>query len=135
MSDFEKKSESFFYDPSKDRAKNPMDGKTGKLTNYYGPALGPEILNEISVWSQVLNSIKDGVPKPYDSTAVINKISKYERKNRIDLSELKKCCPPSSDFREAKEIKPFIFGILDRIVEISGIDNYVSKYKYSNEQG
>lgn len=119
----------FGYDPEKNKKPNPMAGKSGeRLTPYYGVTLPPPIINEIAVWASVLNSIKDGIPKPYDASVIVNKIRRLEKDTGEDLTDLKNCCPPSSNFREAKEVKPFIFAILDRIVEIGGLEKYVEKH-------
>ena len=127
--DFEQRDGGYMYDPQKDNVKDPKEGRSGELISpYYGVTLPPAINEEIRTWATVLDAIKDGIPKPYDSTVIVNKITKLERKENIDLSALKACCPPSADIREAKELKPFIFAILDRIVDISGIQQYVEKY-------
>lgn len=112
---------------------NQMEGKSGeRLGAYYGTSLTPAIVEEIKAWASVLVALKDGLPKPYDNSIIIEKIRRLEDKTGEDLSQLKQCCPPSSDIREAKELKPFIFGILDRIVDISGIQKYVDKYEQGN---
>lgn len=120
----------FSYDPTSKNQPSPMDGRSGEnLLPYYGMALTPQILEEIKTWSALLMALKDGIPKPFDNSIIIDKIIKLEQRTKEDLSYLKQCCPPSADIREAKELKPIIFGILDRIVDISGIKNYVSRYE------
>lgn len=129
--DFEKideRSAKYVFDP-KNEGENPMDGRSGeRLQQYYGTTLTPAVVEEIKAWSMVLDALKDGIPKPFDNSIIIEKIIKLERRTGEDLSQLKQCCPPSSDVREAKELKPFIFGILDRIVDVSGIGSYVDRY-------
>jgi hypothetical protein len=128
--DFENAEESgkYTYDPGKRNVK-PNKDVPETLKAYYGPTLTPAVVEEIKAWAEVLNAIKDGIPKPYDTSVIVSKIQKLERDTGKDFSELKNCCPPSADFREAKEVKPYIFAILDRIVDVSGIEGYVKKYK------
>lgn len=130
--DFEKVegSSSYHYDPTKRNVESKTKGRSGEhLKGYYGATLTPAVVEEIKAWAHVLDALKDGLPKPYDTSIIISKISKIERNTGEDFSELKNCCPPSADFREAKEIKHFFFGILDRIVDVSGIEDYVKKYR------
>jgi len=137
MADFEeiekRESKRFVYDPTKsntNREDDPMHGKTGDtLTPYYGPTLGAPVIEEIKAWTGVLMALKDGIPKPFDNTVIIDKIIKLEKRTGEDLSILKKCCPPTADIREAKELKPFFFAIMNRIIEIGGLNNYVNRYE------
>lgn len=123
----EKKGRTYVYSPT------PSDSFTSKesgdrLSPYYGPVLGDAVIKEIEMWSKVLEAIKNGIPKPYDSSVIISKIIKIEKRTGEDLSYLKNCCPPSANILEAKEVKPVIFGILDRIIEIGQIEKYVESY-------
>ena len=114
---------------AKQTAEQPMKGRSGEgMLPYYGMTLAPAVVEEMKAWAAILDAIINGIPKPFDNSIIIDKIIKVERRTGEDLSHLKQCCPPSSDVREAKELKPFIFGILDRIVDVSGIENYVRKY-------
>lgn len=119
----------YTYEP-KNTTEKPMEGRSGeRLVGYYGTTLTPAVVEEIKAWAGVLGAIKDGIPKPFDNSIIIDKIIKIEKRTGEDLTHLKQCCPPSAHVREAKELKPFIFGILDRIVDVSGIENYVKRYE------
>lgn len=119
--DFEKRSEAYSYDPHKRDVKR----EKGVDHTFYGVVLGDPILKEIETWTNLINVLKTGLPKPFDSTQIIQKICDTERNNGSDLSALKNCCPPSSEFYEVKEFKPFIFAILERIVEIGELKKYL----------
>lgn len=125
---FKRESSSYSFDTS--RTEDPFKGRKGEnLDMYMGPVLAPPVIEELKVWADILSAIKDGLPKPYDNTIIIKKIIRLEKETGEDLSELKNCCPPMAEIREAKEIKPLMFGIMDRIIDISGIKNYVERYE------
>ncbi|MCO6500245.1 MAG: hypothetical protein J5I47_07705 [Vicingus serpentipes] len=124
----DRKGKTYIYSPSS--TTDPMSGRKGEnLSPYYGPILSDIVLKEIEVWAKVLDSIKNGIPKPYDSSILIKKIIKIENQTGEDLSFLKNCCPPSANILEAKEVKPVIFGILDRIIEIGQLENYIKHHE------
>lgn len=113
----------FEYAPNR-----PVEAKEEDFS-YYGPTLGKPVLDEITVLMSVVNGLKDGLPKPFDSSIIIDKISSIEQRSGSDLTALKNCCPPSAEVREAKEFKPLIYGILDRIEEIAELGKYVKIYR------
>jgi hypothetical protein len=88
--DFENAEESgkYTYDPGKRNVK-PNKDVPETLKAYYGPTLTPAVVEEIKAWAEVLNAIKDGIPKPYDTSVIVSKIQKLERDTGKDFSELK----------------------------------------------
>lgn len=116
------------YDPQKRNVKIDHKDDAGTNTPYYGPILGKTVIDEITAWTELITALKDGLPKPYDNSIIVDKIIRIEDRYSVDLTDLKNCCPPSAEVREAKEFKPLIFGILDRIIEIGEIKKYVDRY-------
>lgn len=126
MADFEERSKKYEYSPKREEFDRQ---ELVELNTYYGTVIAPNVLQEMRVWAEIIGVLKDGIPKPYDNSVIVSKITRLEKQTNQDLSDLKTCCPPSAEVREAKELKPYIFAILDRIVDISGMQQYVEKYK------
>lgn len=59
--------------------------------------------------------------KPYDPVPILSKIEQYERNNRVDLTELKNCCPLPAVINDAKDFKPYIMEALKQFAEIMDI--------------
>lgn len=81
--------------------------------------MGEDVLKEVEVWSKVLSSVINGIPRPYDPTITVKKLKSLEADLKCDLSEIINCCPPPGDVRETNQLKPFIFKIISRIEEIT----------------
>lgn len=70
---------------------------------------------------------KDGLVKPYDPSPILSKLNKLEKRG-IDVSGMKGCCPPTSEIRDAKDLKPIILGAAERFAEIMGIKKVEGNY-------
>ena len=90
-------------------------------------------MQKISLLLQFLKIAKGGMTKPYDPTPILGKIESFEQSYKVDLSELKKCCPEVAIIRDAKDFKPFIMAALDEFAKIMGLEIY--DYKTNRRHG
>lgn len=83
--------------------------------------LDPHQIDEAKMWTEFIRVLANGIVKPYDPAFIADKLTKIENKHRVDLTELKNCCPQESTIREALPFKPYIDAALSRIETITGI--------------
>lgn len=96
---------------------------------YTGIVLGEPILREVEVLTKLLVPLFEGIKKPHSALYEIQRIEREEKKTGADLSELKeailKCCPPDSTVSDSISFKPLRDAILNRIIEITGLEEYI----------
>lgn len=123
MRDFEEVKRTVVYNPS-------PDNELPDMSSAFEPSvLGKPVVDEINAWANLIHALKDGFPKPYDPTIIVKKIQRLEQSSGDDLSALKANVMVDTEIQEAKEVKPLIYGILDRIQEIANLESYVKRYE------
>ena len=103
------------------------------------PGLDPITIDEVNMYTNLLGVLMEGPSKPNSPLFELNKIQrdivKAERNGWAteDLKALKEtikgCCPTSSTVKDSLIYKPHRAAILNRIVELTGLDAYINKYK------
>ena len=78
-------------------------------------------VEEIKALTQLLKVLCDGIVIPNNIKYQIRNIENMERDTGVDYTDLKKCCMSESTIREAKDFKPYIKPILERIALIGNI--------------
>lgn len=73
------------------------------------------VLREIEVLTGLLKVLSSGIVRPNDVSYQIKKLSDLEKQEGLDLSSVIDCCPQQSTVREAKDYKPLLFKVLNRI--------------------
>ena len=75
-------------------------------------------LEVCKVLTEFIRVASAGITKPYSHEHYLNFIRDFAKKENIELSDAIKCCLPSSEVREAKELKPYIIAAADKITDI-----------------
>lgn len=78
-------------------------------------------VSELKALTYLLEVLSNGIVIPNNIKYAIRNIENAERELGLDLEDLKKCCAPSGNIREAKDFKPYIKPLLDRISLIANI--------------
>lgn len=59
--------------------------------------------------------------KPYDPSPILRKL-KSMNEDGFSTEQLEKCCPTSSEVRDAKDFKPYIQAALEQLQDILDLD-------------
>lgn len=59
--------------------------------------------------------------KPYDPSPILRKL-KSMNEDGFSTVQLEKCCPTSSEVRDAKDFKPYIQAALEQLQDILDLD-------------
>lgn len=91
----------------------------------FGPpdTLAPSVIDEIKMWTGLLEVLFKGLPVPYNPAKMLLKI--YEEAERFperDFDHLKKCCYDIAEIKEVKHLKPMIQEILNKILWLSDLN-------------
>lgn len=96
--------------------------KEGSIVERQLPlALPPETVNELNAWSLFITALKDGLPIPNNPLINIRRIERIEEATGADYTKLKECCSMSAEVREAKDLKPYVFAAIERVVHITNL--------------
>lgn len=96
--------------------------------NSYEETLEPSVIDEVRMWSRLLEVLFQGLPVPYNPAKMLVKIHEEELNNPdYDFSELKKCCFSVAEIREVKHLKPLIQDILNRIIALTRVSERTVK--------
>jgi len=76
-----------------------------------------QIRKEIDTLSSLLSVLSNGIAKPMDITYQIKKLYELQEKGNmdVDLTEVINCCPQDGTIREAREFRPLLQKVLDRL--------------------
>lgn len=75
---------------------------------------------DITVLTNLLAVLSQGVVKPNDSTHMIKKLESLQNQLSVDLTEAINCCPGNTVVYEAKEYHPLRLKVLDILVSKIG---------------
>jgi hypothetical protein len=87
--------------------------------------LNPSIIDEVRMWTDLLDVLVKGLPVPFNPAKMVQKIRQEMNKNpkyEQDYEHLLKCCYDIDQINEVKQFKPMIQVILKRIVDICQLD-------------
>jgi hypothetical protein len=88
----------------------------------FGPpdTLDPSVIDEITMWKELLAVLFQGLPVPYNPAKMLIKVHQEAENNpEYDFEHLKKCCYDIAEIKEVKHLKPMIQEILNRILRLS----------------
>lgn len=91
--------------------------------------LSKEVREEIKMWTGLLEVLCNGMPRPNDISFYVRRLRELESEG-YDVDKLKECCLEESTIREVKDFKPIIFNIIERIRELTQLEE---RKKVSNE--
>lgn len=78
-------------------------------------------ISELKALTYLLEVLSNGIVIPNNIKYAIRNIENAEQETGLDLTDLKKCCSPSANVREAKDFKPYIKPLLERISLIANL--------------
>lgn len=88
-------------------------------------ALDADIRDELKAWGSILSALSNGLPLPNNPLINLRRLEQAEEATGNDYTDLKKCCTHANEVRDAKDIKPLFFKIMDRIEVIGSLNrNY-----------
>ena len=59
--------------------------------------------------------------RPYDPSPILKKLATMNQEG-FDTTDIQKCCPTSSEVRDAKDFKPYIQASLNQIKDIMDLE-------------
>lgn len=91
--------------------------------------LNPSIIDEVKMWTDLLDVLFKGLPVPFNPAKMVQKIRQEMNRNsqyKEDYEHLLKCCYDIDQINEVKQFKPLIQNILKRIIDITNVgDEYI----------
>jgi len=107
-----------------------VDVEVGKEDNE-SETLHPSVIDEVNMWTPLLEVLTQGLPVPFDPVRHVQKIEKAEKRSGADYTAIKNCCTSISEIKEVKYFREPIFAILNRIIKITGLN--VKEIEYRDE--
>lgn len=80
-----------------------------------------EKLESVNILIELVRVLQSGMVKPYDPAQIAYKIERL-KKDGLSHGSLNECCPESTEVRDTKDFKPYIFAALDKISEYMDLD-------------
>lgn len=79
---------------------------------------GLDVINHCDLLLKLVKICNDGSVKPYDSAQVIKNLGRLHAVDKDVVDEVMKCCPPSAEVRDAKDLLPYRNAALKKLEEL-----------------